>query len=139
MNPAGENSAVITGIGLITPVGCEVDGFFDALCKGPSGLQRPPAGHPGADLEVAGIAPPVDPVSVLPPTETRAVDRFVLLALAAAERAIADAGLEGGRAADPFRVAVVAATGGGGLATSDPQSHPRVPRRAPAGRQSRLA
>ena len=51
MSAAGDNSAVITGIGLVTPVGSDVDGFFGALCKGPSGLRRPPPDHPaGADL-----------------------------------------------------------------------------------------
>ena len=118
MSAAGDNSAVITGIGLVTPVGSDVDGFFGTLCKGPSGLRRPPQDHPaGADLEVAGIAPHIDPVRVLPPTETRAVDRFVLLALAAADSALADAALEVGTNADPFRVAIVVATGGGGLET----------------------
>ena len=129
MSAAGDNSAVITGIGLVTPVGCDVDGFFGALCKGPSGLRRPPPDHPaGADLDVAGIAPHIDPVSVLPPTETRAVDRFVLLALAAADSALADAALEVGGNADPLRVAIVVATGGGGLETFEQYSHARLER-----------
>lgn len=129
MSAAGDNSAVITGIGLITPVGSDVDGFFGALCKGPSGLRRLPQDHPaGADLEVAGIAPYIDPVSVLPPTETRAVDRFVLLALAAADSALADAALEVGTNADPLRVAIVVATGGGGLETFEQYSHARLER-----------
>jgi 3-oxoacyl-[acyl-carrier-protein] synthase II len=112
------DSAQITGIGLVTPVGSDVDGFFEALCKGPSGLRKPPEGHPaGPDLQVAGLAPEIDPVSVLPPTETRCVDRFVLLALLAADRAMADAGIEVGRDVDPVRIAVILGTGGGGLQT----------------------
>ena len=111
-------AAVITGIGLVTPLGREPGEFFDALCAGRSGLVRPPEGHPAAGwLDVAGIAPPVDGREVLPPTETRYVDRFVLLALAAADGALADAGIEVGRDADPRRTAVVVSTGGGGLET----------------------
>jgi 3-oxoacyl-[acyl-carrier-protein] synthase II len=125
--------AEITGIGLVTPVGDDVDGFFGALCKGLSGLQRPPEGHPVAEIiDVAAFSPDIDPVSVLPPTETRCVDRFVLLALAAAGRAIADAGLEVGRDVSPDRIAVVASTGGGGLETFEESSHTRL-RRGRAG------
>jgi 3-oxoacyl-[acyl-carrier-protein] synthase II len=124
-----KDTAEVTGIGLVTPVGSEVDDFFETLCKGPSPLTRPPEGHPAwPDLEVAGLAPEVDPVSVLPPTEVRAVDRFVLLGLLAADRALADAGIEVGRDVDPDRVAVIAATGGGGLETFEEYSHARFER-----------
>jgi 3-oxoacyl-[acyl-carrier-protein] synthase II len=134
MNPGSQHSAAatgaaITGIGLVTPVGSDIDEFFGALCAGRSGLRTPPEGHPAAGaVDVAGIAPGIDPASVLPPRETRAVDRFVLLALAAADRAIADAGLEIGQNADPLRVAVVVSTGGGGLETFEQYSHARQQR-----------
>jgi 3-oxoacyl-[acyl-carrier-protein] synthase II len=132
MSGTGPGGAVITGIGLVTPVGCDVDSFFEALCKGPSGVQRPPDGHPaGADLQLAGIAPHIDPVSVLPPTDVRCVDRFVLLGLAAADSALADAGLQVGRDVDPFRIAVVVSTGGGGLETFEQSSHARLARGRP--------
>ncbi len=133
MSQAIPHGAAITGMGLVTPVGCDVDEFFGALCEGRSGLRRPPEGHPAAgELDVAGISPDIDPVSVLPPKETRAVDRFVLLALAAADRAIADAGLQVGQNADPARVAVVVSTGGGGLETFEQYSHARAERGRPA-------
>lgn len=122
-------SAEITGIGLVTPAGSDVDAFFETLCKGPSGLQRPPDGHPVAGLlEVAGLAPPVEPSSVLPPRETRCVDRFVLLALAAADAALADAGLVVGRDVAADRVAVAVGTGGGGLETFEQYAHARLER-----------
>lgn len=132
MTGTPRSGATITGIGLVTPVGSDVDEFFGALCAGRSGLSRPPEGHPAAGhLEVAGLAPPVDPVSVLPPTEVRCVDRFVLLALAAAERALADASLEVGIDVDPLRLAVVVSTGGGGLETFEQYSHARLERGRP--------
>ncbi|PWU56533.1 beta-ketoacyl synthase, partial [Micromonospora sp. S4605] len=102
-------TAVITGMGLFTPVGRGVSATFDALCAGRSGLARPPAGHPAADcLEVAGLLPPVDPRSVASGPETRVLDRIVVLALHAAADALADAGIEVGRDVDPGRVDVPA-------------------------------
>jgi 3-oxoacyl-[acyl-carrier-protein] synthase II len=133
MSDAVDRSVAITGMGLVTPLGCDIGEFFAALCTGRSGLRRPPEGHPAAgEVEVAGLSPDIDPVSVLPPRETRAVDRFVLLGLAAADRAIEDAGLEIGGNADPFRVAVVVSTGGGGLQTFEQYSLARAERGRPA-------
>lgn len=126
---AARHGACVTGIGLVTPLGRDLAGVFGALCQGRSGLSRPPETHPAAlELEVAGIAPHIDPASVLPPTQTRSVDRFVILALAAAADALADARLEVGADADPARVAVVVATGGGGLETFEQSSHTRLDR-----------
>jgi 3-oxoacyl-[acyl-carrier-protein] synthase II len=124
--------ATVTGLGMVTPVGRKPDEFFDALLAGRSGLVRPPAGHPvDGWLDTAGIAPAVNPQEVLPPRETRGVDRFVLLALAAADDALADAGLVVGRDVDPRRVAVVVSTGGAGLESFEQQSHRRLDRGRP--------
>jgi 3-oxoacyl-[acyl-carrier-protein] synthase II len=126
-------TATITGIGLVTPVGRKPDEVFDALCTGRSGLVTPPEGHPVAGLlDTAGIAPAVDPREVLPATEARAVDRFVLLAMAAADDAIADARLTVGTDVDPVRVAVVVSTGGGGLETYEHYASARRERGRPA-------
>ena len=47
-------NAVVTGIGLVTPVGASPGDMLDALCTGRSGLCEPPEGHPVAGvLEVA--------------------------------------------------------------------------------------
>lgn len=126
-------NATITGIGLVTPVGRKVDDVFDALCTGRSGLRTPPQGHPAAGwLDVAGIAPDVDPGEVLPATEARCVDRFVLLAMAAADDAIADARLAVGDDVDPERVAVVVSPGGGGFETYEEYAVARRERGRPA-------
>lgn len=107
-------SAVITGIGLVTPVGTGVDEVFDAVCSGRSGLRRPPEGHPVAGvLDVAGIAPDIDPDGLVPGPEWRTIDRYVLMSLRAAADALADAGLQVGRDVAADRVAcVISATGG---------------------------
>ncbi|GAA1824626.1 beta-ketoacyl-ACP synthase II [Luedemannella flava] len=115
------STAVITGIGLVTPVGSKPAEVFDALCAGRSGLRLPPDHHPVAGAaEVAGIGPDLDATEVMPATEARTVDRYIVMALHAARDALADAGLEPGRDVDPERVAAVV-SGTGGLATLESQ------------------
>ena len=130
MSPAGgSGSAVITGLGTFTPLGRGAAELFDAVCHGKSGLRRPPEGHPLAGVvDEAGIAPDVTAAEVLPPSEGRLVDRFALMALAAADDAIADAGLVIGRDVDPTRIAIIVSSGAGGLATYEAQGLARVQR-----------
>ncbi|RLK54387.1 beta-ketoacyl-[acyl-carrier-protein] synthase family protein [Actinokineospora cianjurensis] len=114
MRPA----AAITGIGLVTPLGRKPAEVFDALCVGRSGVVTPPEGHPLAGLlDAAGIAPDIDPTEVMDAKSAKAVDRFVLQAMAAADDALADARITVGTDVDPERVAVVVSTGGAGLET----------------------
>jgi 3-oxoacyl-[acyl-carrier-protein] synthase II len=119
-------SVSVTGIGLVSPVGATADEVFDAVCDGRSGLVRPPEDHPlHGVVEVAGFGPAIDPASVMPATEARVVDRSIVMALRAAEDALADAGIEVGRDVDPYRVAVVLA-GVGGLETLADQAVQRT-------------
>jgi len=109
-------SMAVTGIGLVSPVGTSAAEVFAAACEGRSGAVRPAPEHPlHGLLDVAAFSPDIDPVSVLPATEARFVDRAIVMALRAAEDALADAGIEVGRDVDPSRVAVVV-SGVGGLA-----------------------
>lgn len=127
-NGAGP-AAVITGIGTFTPLGRGAADTFEALCHGKSGLRRPPEGHLLAGtVDVAGIAPDIEAAEVLPPSEGRLVDRYALMALAAADDALADSGIVIGRDVDPYRVAVVVSSGAGGLTTYEAQSQARVER-----------
>ncbi|MER5866284.1 beta-ketoacyl-[acyl-carrier-protein] synthase family protein [Kitasatospora sp. NPDC002040] len=124
--------AVITGMGLVTPLGRKPVEVFEALTAGRSGITAVPEGHVAHGwLPAAGIAPHIDGREVLPPTEARCVDRFALLALAAADDAIADAGLVIGRDVDARRTAVVLGTGGGGLETYEQQAQRRTERGRP--------
>jgi 3-oxoacyl-[acyl-carrier-protein] synthase II len=113
-------TATITGIGLVTPVGSCLSEVLDALYNGRSGLAKPPEDHPLAGVaQVAGIGPDIDTTPLLPPTEARVVDRYVLMALRAAVSAMADADIEVGRDVDPYRIGVIV-SGVGGLATLAP-------------------
>ncbi|MEE1816882.1 MULTISPECIES: beta-ketoacyl-[acyl-carrier-protein] synthase family protein [unclassified Streptomyces] len=122
-------AAVVTGIGTFTPLGRGAADTFDALCHGKSGLRRPPEDHLLAGtVDVAGIAPDISAGEVLPPSEGRLVDRFALMALAAADDALADSGIVVGRDVDPHRVAVIVSSGAGGLTTYEAQSLARAER-----------
>ena len=112
---------VVTGMGMVTPVGTTAADVHAAMCEGRSGLRRPPEGHQVGDaLEVGAFGPPIDPASLLPATEARVVDRYIIMALRAAADAMRDADFEVGRDADPYRVAVIL-SGTGGLATLEAQ------------------
>ncbi|GAA2061810.1 beta-ketoacyl-ACP synthase II [Catenulispora yoronensis] len=112
---------VVTGMGMVTPVGTSAVEVHAAMCEGRSGLRRPPEGHPVGDaLEVGGFGPAIDPVSLLPATEARVVDRYIVLALQAAADALADADLDVARDVDPYRIACIL-SGTGGLATLEAQ------------------
>ncbi|MGH3747150.1 MAG: beta-ketoacyl-[acyl-carrier-protein] synthase family protein [Micromonosporaceae bacterium] len=121
-------TAVITGIGLLTPVGQSVDEVFDALCAGRSGLTRPPEGHPAAgSVEVGGFLPEIDPRTVASGPDAKLLDRVVVLALLAAQQAFDDAGMVIGEDADPLRAGVIVG-GVGGMATLEAQVLARAQR-----------
>jgi 3-oxoacyl-[acyl-carrier-protein] synthase II len=125
---AAVTGVAVTGMGLVSPVGTVVDDVFAAVCDGRSGLSRPPRAHPlHGVVEVAAFSPAVDPAGVLPATETRTVDRSIVMALRAARDAVADAGIEVGRDVDPYRIAVVV-SGVGGLETFAEQAVRRADR-----------
>ncbi|MCX4472071.1 beta-ketoacyl-[acyl-carrier-protein] synthase family protein [Micromonospora sp. NBC_01655] len=121
-------TAVITGMGLFTPVGRGVAETFDALLTGRSGLTRPADDHPAREsLEAAGLLPDIDPRTVASGPETRVLDRIVVLALLAAADALADAGIEVGRDVDPDRIGVIVG-GVGGMSTLETQVLARAAR-----------
>ncbi|SCG45161.1 beta-ketoacyl-[acyl-carrier-protein] synthase family protein [Micromonospora halophytica] len=121
-------SAVITGMGLFSPVGRGAVATFDALTSGKSGLTRPPEGHPAREsLEVAGLLPAIDPRTVASGPETKVLDRIVVLALLTAADALADAGIEVGRDVDPRRIGVIVG-GVGGMSTLESQVIARAAR-----------
>jgi 3-oxoacyl-[acyl-carrier-protein] synthase II len=112
---------VVTGIGLITPMGSGPAEVFEALCAGAGGTSEPPAGHPLAGVaDAAGIGPDLDAATVVSRTEARIVDRYIVMALIAADQALAEAGIVVGRDVDPYRVAVIVSCSGG-LATLEAQ------------------
>lgn len=127
------NRAVVTGIGIVSPVGRGKDTVFEAMCAPTSGIVAPPEGHEAQGLvDGVGIAPFVDPFTVVARTDAGIADRFAIFAVAAADDAIADSGIKIGEDVDPLRVAVVVSTGAGGMETFEKHSAHRRERGANA-------
>jgi 3-oxoacyl-[acyl-carrier-protein] synthase II len=84
---------VITGIGLVTPLGLDRESSWRALLEGKSGI-RPFEGFDASRLrtQFGGEVRGFDPSKYLDKTEERRTDRYSQLALAAADEAMADAG-----------------------------------------------
>jgi 3-oxoacyl-[acyl-carrier-protein] synthase II len=86
---------VITGLGLLTPLGIGVEAFWEGLAAGRSGVRRVTTVDV-SDLpsQIAGDVPGFEPRDYLPAKEARRVTRASQFAVAAARLALADAGLE---------------------------------------------
>jgi 3-oxoacyl-[acyl-carrier-protein] synthase II len=113
----GRRRVVVTGMGLITPVGVGVEASWEALLAGRSGVG--PITHFDASTFSTRIAAEVkgfDPAAFMDRKEARRNDRFIQFALAAADMAMRDSGLDMARE-EPERVGCIVGAGMGGLGT----------------------
>jgi 3-oxoacyl-[acyl-carrier-protein] synthase II len=106
---------VVTGLGVVTALGCEVSEFWDRICAGKSGvglLQR----FDCSDFKVrfGGELKDFDPTEVMPEREARKLDRFVQFAVYGAHKAVAHSGIDFSQG-DPYRHGVMVGSGIGGL------------------------
>ncbi len=115
---SGRSRVVVTGLGCVTPLGPDLASTWEALVEGRCGVRALPSlAEAGLPVHLAAaVQDPGDPGD-LPPKERRRLDRVILLALAAAREALADAGLRGGGGVDPDRVGVAIGSGIGGIST----------------------
>ena len=105
---------VVTGVGLLTPVGNDVASTWDALVAGRSGIDHLTAFDASAyDCPIAGQLSDFEPGEYVEPKLLRRIDRAVVLAIAAAQEAVTDAGIDVA-AEDPSEVGVLLGTGMGG-------------------------
>jgi 3-oxoacyl-[acyl-carrier-protein] synthase II len=121
----GGHRVVITGLGLVTPVGNDVDSTWAALLAGTSGAAPITQFEATEDFSVrfACEVKGFDPEQHMDRKEVRRTDRFAQFALAVAGQAIRDAGLGDDLApADPERVGVLVGSGIGGIATFEEQT-----------------
>ncbi len=108
---------VVTGLGAVTPIGNDVPTSWAALLAGQSG-----AGiitqfdHSDFKTHIAAEVKDFDPTRYMDKREARRVDRFVHLATAAAQEALADAQFDLNRY-DPWRVGVLLGSAIGGIHT----------------------
>ena len=106
---------VVTGIGVVTPIGNNKEDFWHSLCEGKSG-----AGHityfdatdfsSRIDAEVKNF----EPSKFIKPKELKRMDKFVQFAVSASKMALEDSGLDLDKA-DRDMIGVIIGTGIGGL------------------------
>jgi len=114
---------VVTGTGLVSPLGCGSDLAWSRLLSGRSGLTALPEWAAVLPARVAGIVPTkaedpdggFEPDPIVPPKDQRRMDRFILFALVATAEAIAQAAWTPSDAHSLERTATVIASGIGGF------------------------
>jgi 3-oxoacyl-[acyl-carrier-protein] synthase II len=118
-----ERRVVITGMGVVTPVGNDLDTFWSNLKNGVSGISTIDAfDTAGYDCQIGGQVRDFDPKQFFKnPKDVRRTDRFTQLAMAAAKMAIADSGIDIANLKQRERFGVIVSTGIGGLKTLQDQ------------------
>ncbi len=114
---------VITGLGIVSPVGCGVEASWQALLAGANGARRI------EEFEIDDISAQIacfiprgskeegkfNPDDWMEPKEQRKVDDFIIYAMAAAEQAIVDSGIDLKTDEQQERAGVLIGSGIGGL------------------------
>ena len=86
---------VVTGLGLVTPLGTGVEKTWKAICAGESGIGRITRFDPtGYDAQIAGEVKDFDPAQFIEKKEIKKMDTFIHYAVGAAQLAVDDAGLK---------------------------------------------
>ena len=109
---------VITGMGVVSPVGSTVDTFWDSLIHGRSGVGPITYFDTTAfAVKIAGQVKDFQVDQYVDLKEAKRLDRFLQYAVGAAVQAVAQSGLEDSPQVDKTRVGVVIGCGIGGLQT----------------------
>lgn len=129
---------VITGLGLVTPLGDGVEHNWSRLLKSESGIKAIDT-FDVSDLpaKIAGVVPEgesgegiFNPSAYMEPKEQRKVDRFILLGVAAADQAVRDSGWMPDDEESQDRTGVLIGSGIGGL-TSISETEDLIKERGP--------
>lgn len=106
---------VITGLGCVTALSESADGLFTALCGGKSGISTIESFDISAyPVKFGGEIKDFDVTKYIDRRESKRMDRFTQFAVAAANQAVADSGLDFSKE-DLFRAGVIVGTGIGGI------------------------
>ncbi len=111
------NRVVVTGIGVITPIGNEKETFWNNAVKGIHGFSAIETFDTGRfKVKLAGQIKDFQPENYMDKKEAKRMDRFCQFAIAATQEAVEDSGIDFA-AYDPFRVGCIIGAGIGGLET----------------------
>jgi 3-oxoacyl-[acyl-carrier-protein] synthase II len=114
MNGNGRRRIVITGMGMVSPLGNDVESSWSRLLAGESGAAEITAfDHTNYNVHFACELKDFDPTVWIDRKAARRMDRFAQMILAAARQAEQDSGVEVAR--EPERFGASIATGIGGL------------------------
>jgi len=117
-NPS-DRRVVITGLGVVTPLGHQLDVFWNNLLAGQCGIDRITAFDAAPfDTQIAGQVKDFDPTPAFPsPKEIRRTDRYSQFGIYAAWSALKDSGLELDKE-NRDEIGVIIGSGIGGLQTT---------------------
>ena len=112
---------VVTGMGVVTAISCQVDDLWQQILAGESGV------HPvrlcdtsDLKIKIGGDIYDWDPSAYIDPKEAKRIDRFTQFALVAGTDAVRDSGIDFARE-DSYRCGVVLGSGIGGLCEIEAQ------------------
>lgn len=110
-----QRRVVVTGMGLLSPLGLNLAESWDGLINGRSGIATITAFDPGAyDAKIAGEVKGFNADNFIAKKEQKKMDRFIHLAIAATKMAWDDSGLQPGEE-DKKRIGTILGVGMGGL------------------------
>ena len=113
-----KKKVVVTGLGMLSPLGNSLEESWAAVCQGHSGIAKITKFDTEAfSVKIAGEVKNFDPLPYVSKSEARRFDNFILYAAAAAQMALADAGLSSSTNINPERFGVVIGSAIGGIAT----------------------
>jgi 3-oxoacyl-[acyl-carrier-protein] synthase II len=117
-----ERRVVITGLGVVTPIGNQVDVFWNSLINGQCGVDKITAFDAAPfDTQIAAQVKDFDPSPAFPsPKEARRTDRYSQFGTLAAWQALKDSGLDLNKT-NPDEVGAFIGSGIGGLQTTGEQ------------------
>jgi len=121
---------VITGMGVTSPVGNDIDTFWSSICSGKSGIDRVTAFDTTEyPTKIAGEVKDIDFKDYVDVKEVNRTDRAILLGVVGAIKAVKDSGLDL-NSVDLERCGTVIGAGIGGLSTLE-NEHTKLMQRGP--------
>ena len=131
MENGGRRRVVVTGLGLLTPLGLTVESSWDGVVAGKSGIgQITRFDTTGLETTIAGELKAFDPTEYMDRKEVRRADRFAQMAVASAGQALKDAKFQiTSENAPSIGVAFGSGIGGVGTLVDNVLSHAKDPRK----------